>query len=334
MARTDPYDIHRQDYEYFANRPQYADRWRDGHWVPSPEQNRNVGYGNNAAQRARLGNATFQPVPFNTLVDSPVIAGKYFRELDLTPGGSSVHRYLDMVGDDLAALDISDAQVAGYRHLVEQEEAREREAVGERLARGEQALGLSSTTNAVTSVGEPLGPDTGGLRIGDADRHLIAEVLSQHMVDGRLTTDELEDRLGTLYASRTRAQARSALASLPTLARSGGDDHAALVLPDWASAAEAGGARSPGSMPPRPSGGGVAPVPTDGEMNTAYRRWRAKAEKTKAAQAAHQQAEASGDPRESALAFKLKVSRGEEKTARAKLDQLRTRRPDWTAGDR
>jgi hypothetical protein len=220
------------------------------------------------------------------------------------------------------------------RALVEQEEARAREAVAERLARGEQALGLSSTTNAVTSVGEPLEPDTGGLRIGDADRHLIAEVLSQHMVDGRLTIDELEDRLGTLYASQTRAQARSALASLPTLAPSGGEDHAALVLPDWASGHEAGGARSPGSMLPRPSGVGAAPVPTDGEMNTAYRRWRAKAEKTKAAQAAHQQAEASGDPREPALAFKLKVSRGEEKTARAKLDQLRTRRPDWTTGDR
>jgi hypothetical protein len=220
------------------------------------------------------------------------------------------------------------------RALVEQAEAREREAVAERLARGETALGLPSTTTAATSAGEPLEPDTGGLRIGDADRHLIAEVLSQHMVDGRLTTDELEDRLGTLYASQTRAQARSALTSLPTLARSGGDGHAALVLPDWASAHEAGGARSPGSMQPRRSGDGAAPVPTDGEMNTAYRRWRAKAEKTKADRAAHQQAEASGDPRESALAFKLKISRGEEKTARAKLDQLRTRRPDWTAGDR
>jgi hypothetical protein len=133
------------------------------------------------------------------------------------------------------------------------------------------------------------------------------------MVDGRLTTDELEDRLGTLYASQTRAQARSALASLPTLARSGGDGHAALVLPDWASGHEAGGARSSGSMQSRPSGGGAVPVPTDGEMNTAYRRWRAKAEKTKADQAAHQQAEASGDPRESALAFKLTISRGEER---------------------
>jgi predicted metalloprotease with PDZ domain len=69
------------------------------------------------------GRITFKPVPFNTLVDSPVIAGKYFRELDLTLAGSSVHRYLDMVGDDAAALDISDTQVAGYRHLVEQAQA-------------------------------------------------------------------------------------------------------------------------------------------------------------------------------------------------------------------
>jgi predicted metalloprotease with PDZ domain len=71
----------------------------------------------------RGGRITFKSVPLNTLVDSPVIAGKYFRELDLTPTGSSVHRYLDMVADDAAALDISDMQVAGYRHLVEQAQA-------------------------------------------------------------------------------------------------------------------------------------------------------------------------------------------------------------------
>jgi len=69
------------------------------------------------------GRITFQSVPFNTLVDSPVIAGEYFREIDLTPTGSSVHRYLDMVGDNAAALDISDTQLAAYRHLIEQAEA-------------------------------------------------------------------------------------------------------------------------------------------------------------------------------------------------------------------
>lgn len=65
----------------------------------------------------------FKPVPFNTLVDSPVIAGKYFLELNVTPAGSSLHRYLDMVGDNAAAIDISAAQVTDFRHLVEQAQA-------------------------------------------------------------------------------------------------------------------------------------------------------------------------------------------------------------------
>jgi len=68
------------------------------------------------------GRIAFKPVPFNTLVDSPVIAGKHFRTIDLTPAGSSVRRYLDIVGDSAAAIVISDSQVAGYRHLVEQAE--------------------------------------------------------------------------------------------------------------------------------------------------------------------------------------------------------------------
>ncbi|HEY7886745.1 MAG TPA: hypothetical protein VIC29_00755 [Steroidobacteraceae bacterium] len=68
------------------------------------------------------GRIAFEPVPFNTLVDSPVIAGQYFREIDVTPPRSSVHRYLDLVGDEAAALDISAVQIADYRRLVEQEQ--------------------------------------------------------------------------------------------------------------------------------------------------------------------------------------------------------------------
>src|SRR6185437_10107335 len=69
------------------------------------------------------GTITFKPVPFNTLVDSPVIAGEYFREIDVTPAGSPVHRYLDLVGDGVAAVNIPDARIADYRRLVEQEQA-------------------------------------------------------------------------------------------------------------------------------------------------------------------------------------------------------------------
>lgn len=66
---------------------------------------------------------TFKAVSFNTLVDSPVIAGKYFRQVDVTPHGSAVHRYLDLVGDDAQAIAITDAQLTGYRHLIEQAQA-------------------------------------------------------------------------------------------------------------------------------------------------------------------------------------------------------------------
>ena len=69
------------------------------------------------------GRISFRPVPFNTLVDSPVIAGKYFRQIDLTPANSPVHRYLDLVGDDAAAIEISPAQIAQYRQLVLQAQA-------------------------------------------------------------------------------------------------------------------------------------------------------------------------------------------------------------------
>ena len=92
-------------------------------------------------------------------------------------------------------------------------------------------------------------PDTGDLRIGDADRESIAEVLSQHMIDGRLTTDELDDRLGALYTSQTRAQARSALVGLPPLAPSGGQQHEAVrVLPDWVNAPEPVASQAPPSI--------------------------------------------------------------------------------------
>jgi predicted metalloprotease with PDZ domain len=69
------------------------------------------------------GRITFKTVPFNTLVDSPVIAGKYFREIDVTPPASPVHRSLDLVGDDASALDLSAAQIADYRRLVGQAQA-------------------------------------------------------------------------------------------------------------------------------------------------------------------------------------------------------------------
>lgn len=60
---------------------------------------------------------TFNPVPFNTLVDSPIYAGQYFKRVDLTPaGGAPVH--LDVVADAPKYLEMTPEQVKAHRALV------------------------------------------------------------------------------------------------------------------------------------------------------------------------------------------------------------------------
>lgn len=50
---------------------------------------------------------TFKPVELNRLVDSPVIAGQYYRAIDLTPPGEPIHHEIDIVADSDAALNMS-----------------------------------------------------------------------------------------------------------------------------------------------------------------------------------------------------------------------------------
>jgi len=49
----------------------------------------------------------FKPISSDMLVDSPVIAGQYYRAIDITPAGEAIHHELDMVADSEAALNIS-----------------------------------------------------------------------------------------------------------------------------------------------------------------------------------------------------------------------------------
>ncbi len=42
---------------------------------------------------------TFKPVSLNRLVDSPVVAGRYFRAVDITPPGEPIHHEIDIVAD-------------------------------------------------------------------------------------------------------------------------------------------------------------------------------------------------------------------------------------------
>lgn len=69
---------------------------------------------------SRSGNTLqFKPLHFNELVDSPLIAGKYFNRVDLNPG-AKVPVYLNMVGNQANDIKLTDKQLAGQRALVQQ----------------------------------------------------------------------------------------------------------------------------------------------------------------------------------------------------------------------
>jgi predicted metalloprotease with PDZ domain len=59
----------------------------------------------------------FAPVSLETLVDSPVIAGAYFRSIDLSPKAGPAHE-LDIVADSAAALEIKPEDSRHFAHLV------------------------------------------------------------------------------------------------------------------------------------------------------------------------------------------------------------------------
>jgi hypothetical protein len=54
-----------------------------------------------------------------------------------------------------------------------------------------------------------------GLRASDADRERVAAALRRHHLDGRLDTDELQERLGRCYAARTAGELAALTADLP-----------------------------------------------------------------------------------------------------------------------
>ncbi len=61
----------------------------------------------------------FKTVSLTTLVDSPVLAGKHFRRIELSPGATPPH-YLDIAADSDEALEVSPERVAKYRQLVKE----------------------------------------------------------------------------------------------------------------------------------------------------------------------------------------------------------------------
>ncbi len=64
----------------------------------------------------------FKTAPLETLIDSPVIAGKYFRTVELTPGKEPPH-FMNIVADSAADLEMKPEDQRHFEHLVAEENA-------------------------------------------------------------------------------------------------------------------------------------------------------------------------------------------------------------------
>jgi hypothetical protein len=93
---------------------------------------------------------------------------------------------------------------------------------------------------------QPDVPDPRQLRASDADRERVAQVLHQALSEGRLSLDELEQRLDVVYAAKTYADLEPVTSDLPTASRVAfGPDLAPATTGSSAAARRIGG--TPGS---------------------------------------------------------------------------------------
>jgi predicted metalloprotease with PDZ domain len=60
----------------------------------------------------------FQPASLTTLVDSPLIAGEHYREVDVTPDGGELRHTIDLVADSETDLAMTPQDLVAYRKLV------------------------------------------------------------------------------------------------------------------------------------------------------------------------------------------------------------------------
>jgi len=63
--------------------------------------------------------------------------------------------------------------------------------------------------------GPPAVPDRGSLRASDADRERVANILREAAGDGRLTMEELDERLDAVYTAKTYAELEPITRDLP-----------------------------------------------------------------------------------------------------------------------
>ena len=71
------------------------------------------------------------------------------------------------------------------------------------------------------------GMDRSNLRVGDAERQRVADTLQQHFVAGRLSSEELSERVRQAMAARTQGDLDTVLGDLPPLPAPAPDEAAA-----------------------------------------------------------------------------------------------------------
>lgn len=93
---------------------------RDINLIPTLEIPQGWQFGTALPVAKQDGNTIdFAPVPLNTLIDSPVLTGRYFRKIELTPGEKPMHE-MDIASDSAAALAMTPETEQSFRNLVAQ----------------------------------------------------------------------------------------------------------------------------------------------------------------------------------------------------------------------
>jgi Domain of unknown function (DUF1707) len=85
------------------------------------------------------------------------------------------------------------------------------------------------------------------MRVSDADREQVAERLREHFAAGRLTSEELDERLTAALNAKTVRDLRAVMADLPEPAPVG--PQAGHEMPQWASGPVYGYRRGPRILP-------------------------------------------------------------------------------------
>jgi predicted metalloprotease with PDZ domain len=93
-------------------------------FVPSVRLPEGWKYGTALTTASATGDeVSFNPVSLTTLVDSPLIAGAHYRQVELMPAGEIPAHVMDMVAESDADLEITPADTAAYRKLVAEADA-------------------------------------------------------------------------------------------------------------------------------------------------------------------------------------------------------------------